>query len=275
MNKFIFAIIMFLFACGGVDDLNNPDNFPIQVTRYTDDNGVEHVEEKQLPFDYDLYGQAQQALSTAPPSRFGESSAVSVGASDTRCPVGGFTSGTNYCDIPGTKHINWDTSAFDHSHDAEFGVDVPNYVRLGLAQAAQDALPTGFSQERDNTSRSFGGTIRWATCSVGFMCTNWTRGPVVLAGGQRIRQSIGTGFTVSVDPVKLLNDIRFSTNTQKAFTIMNFTAHELGHTEGNGHVPVAENSQDVMNLETGNTGSQQKHLSSAEVSRMTSWFATF
>lgn len=265
-------VSLFMFACGGVDDMTNEDNYPLQVTRSLDSHGVEHVETKRLPFDYDLYGQAQEALSSSPPpSRYGISSAVPGNGNDTRCPVGGFTSGTNFCELVGTKHINWTIRFLDHSHDAEFGIDMPHYVSLGILQGAQDVSTTGFVAELDNPTRGTDGKINWGTCSAGFMCESSNDGPTVLQGGQRIRLSTPASYFISLDAPKLLTDIGGFDNTSKAFLVMNMVSHEEGHADGFGHVPSTENNLDVMNGEINNTHLQQKHLSSTEKSQLTSW----
>lgn len=278
MTRIALLLMAGLCACGG-PDLTNSDNYPMEVTRYVDENGVEYTEYKQLPFDYDLYGQAEQALLSPPPNRYGIDSAISGSSNDTRCISGGHTSGSAYCQVTGTKHINWSTVAVDHSHDSTFGVDVPNYVRLGLTQMAQDSLNSGFTLDRDNPNRSIDGTVSWATCTSGFLCTNWVQGPITLAGGQRVGLSAG-GFTIKIDPNGLVSAIGTdrgtqADHTQKALSIMNLVAHEAGHSEGFGHVPTAESGVDVMNLQNSGTNQAQKHLSTTEKNQLTAWIATF
>ena len=271
--------VAFAAGCGDAPDLGNPDSYPMQVTRYTDDNGSEHVEYKQLPFDYDLYGQARQALiSAAPPDRYGINSAPSS-QSDTRCPSGGYTSGSNYCEMTGVKHINWNLSAVASQADQGMKIKVRDYVIQGLSVAAADAAPSGFVHENGNPNRGIDGVMKFevfacpvaGTSGFAYMCVTSNVGPVTLAGGQRVRLDAGN-YVVHINPAKI-NSLKTGTASQQGFSVLNFTAHEVGHTDGFGHVPSSAGAE-TMNLQTGATNAQILHLSSAEKSQLTTWVST-
>lgn len=270
------ATALLMFGCGDAPDLGNPDNFPLEVTRTIDDNGVEHVETKQLPFDYDVYGQAQQALTVAPPRFYGITSVGTGLGSDTRCPEGGFTSGTSYCEMPGIKHINWDFSGVDGRIDSQMKISVRTYAIQGFASAAQDASPSGFAQEKDNPAKGIDGRVFFETdsCAIpgssahGYMCETSNIGAVTLFGGQRVRLD-SQNHAIRINPDKILEK-KNGTAAQQAFTVMNFLAHEVGHSEGFGHVPSSLRVE-VMNLETGNTNQTVLHLSSEEKTQLTQW----
>jgi hypothetical protein len=281
--KTFTAIALLALACGGVPDTSDPDNYPLEVTRTIGDDGVEHVETRQLPFDYEAYGQAQQALSGAPPNRYGIDSAKAPTSSDTRCPSGGYTSGTNYCTAAGTKHINWDVSGVDGRADATLKIRVRDYVIQGLAVAAQDAGPSGFQHEKENPLRGIDGHIRYVanscpvsgTSGFGYMCETSSYGPVTTTstGGRRTRLSTASTFVIKINPDKMAS-LSSGTASQQALTVLNFTAHEIGHSEEFGHVPSAEGAE-TMNLQTGQTNQQTLHLSSAEKSQLSAWTSSF
>lgn len=279
MNKF-FAIVMglFAFACGGVPDADEEDLFPVEVTHVYNADGTEEITTRRLPFEY---GQLQQALTVAPPDRYGERSDISGTSNDNRCPSGGFTSGTSFCFVPGQRHINWDlTQLFGNANgiDAIAGIRTRDYLLMGFGVHGQEAGTTGFTHEKENPNRSIDGTMIWNGCSAAegfaYACTQYQANTsVTLAGGQRIRFTHGPyeiRFTQA-----LANDIAGMNASQKAFELQNIMQHEMGHTENNGHVPSGESDVDIMNFINGKTNTQVKHLSSAQKSRMTAWFGTW
>lgn len=280
LTLFICAAVGVLaFGCGNAPDQGNPDNYPVQVIRTIDEDGVEHIETKQLPFDYELYGQAQEALS-APPSRYGVDSAAAQSSNDTRCPAGGYTSGSNYCTATGVKHINWDFSGVDGRIDSLMNINVRTYVIQGFTVAAQDSGPSGFVHEKENSARGIDGRVFFeagscpvaGTSGFGFMCESSNYGPVVLAGGKRTRLSSGNfAIRLNTDRVASLHTM---TPQQQAFTVMNFMGHETHHAEEFGHVPSSLGAE-IMNFQTTATNQGVLHLTSAEKSQLTAWVSSF
>ncbi len=262
-------------GCGGISDMGDEDLHPMQVTTTTNADGTESASEELLPIDY---GMLEQAITFVPPDRFGNRSDPDVNF-DGRCPSGGFPqSSVHYCEVPGTTHINWGTNGIDARFDSTAGITMRPYVIQGAAVAAQDAAPTGFQHELDNSLRSYNGAIRWSDdCNtsegLAFACLIRVLGPVTIQGGQRIRVTTGSGFRVNITS-KLATSIQPATQQQKAFEIINIVHHELGHAEGNGHVPSAEDGFDPMNLINSATNQVVKHLTPSEVSRMTEWNAS-
>lgn len=287
MNKIITMLVATccaLFACDNVD-LSNPDNYPLQVTRSVDANGAEYTDVKQLPFDYDLYGQAQEALSVAPPNRYGIESSAAATANDTRCISGGHTSGTAYCEVAGGKHINWDFSGVDNRLDSQLKVNFRTYAIQGFTSMAQDSAPSGFVQEKENPLRTINGAIFFnpGDCPLpgggnAIACTTDNLGPVTLAGGKRVRLLTMGNVLIRLVPEAIMGpqlSLPGMTSSQQAFNIMNVVLHEVGHSEGFGHVPTAENDVDAMTLDNGKSNQVVKHLSSTEKSQLTTWLATF
>lgn len=283
--KKIFALSVLVFACGGVPDMTDDDVYPLEVTRTVNADGSESVSYKRLEYNDDMYGQAQEALSVAPPSRYGISSAAAAQSNDTRCPAGGFTSGSAYCQVVGGRHINWDFSGVDNRLDSQLKINFRTYAIQGFASLAQDSAPSGFVQEKENPLRTVNGAIFFnpGDCPLAgggnaIACTTNDLGPVVLAGGQRVRLFTMGNVLVRLVPESIIGpalSILGMTSAQQAKEVMNLVIHEMGHSEGFGHVPSSENSVDAMTLDNGQSNQTIKHLSATEKSQLTTWLSTF
>lgn len=285
MKKALVLFALSAFACGGIPDMTGDDVYPLEVTRTVNTDSSESVSYKRLEYNDDMYGQSQEALSVAPPSRYGVSSAVEPQSNDTRCPVGGFTGGTSYCQIAGGRHINWDFSGVDNRLDSQLKINFRTYAIQGFASLAQDSAPSGFVQEKENPLRTINGAIFFnpGDCPLpggghAVACTTDIVGPVTLAGGQRVRLLTMGNVLVRLVPESITGpalSILGMTSAQQAKEVMNLVIHEMGHSEGFGHVPSAENAVDAMTLDNGQSNQTVKHLSSTEKSQLTTWLSTF
>jgi hypothetical protein len=286
MKKLLGLIgLMLACACGGVPDMANDDVYPLIKHTSIDGAGHEIATYERGEFDEELYGQAQEALSVAPPRRYGISSAADPQSNDTRCPAGGFTSGSSFCEVAGGKHINWDLSGVDGRIDSQLKVQFRPNAISGFTSIVIDSSPTGFVQETGNPNRAFNGAMFFnpGDCPMpggghAIACTTDVLGPVTLAGGQRVRLLTTGNVLIRLVPESITGpqlSILGMTAAQQGKEIANLVIHELGHSMGFGHVPSTENAVDALSLDNGQSNQVVKHLSATEKSQLTSWLSTF